>query len=591
MIQKYLSFSREIENRYEVLSLIQTQAVRRGGPTASTSVKRRSKARSVSACSAGGASSTVIEARLTVNDHHNLPHNGHQTYSQAFVAATSMSAVAAATALLPPQQPTRFRDMDLLLDMLGMDQQQQQTTVLEQQQTRLESSSNSNIATKIVNQTNGGSLVVSQSQDAYSDLLVMSPANSVEEDGAGSGYIAETLAIHLASMPSVAAMRSSRPRESNTQQQQIILQQRPTSVIVASSSFGSSLTDFGGGQVSSRDDGCKVSPDEAEGILGLVSLPVVGGNKPDIYRPVSSTASNNTKKMTHSGSSGSLSTMISAPTANLFSRTKAVTDSLFSFVSCGGTTATTTTTVAAGSSSTSGSVAEPIAAPFAAIAAKQQQQQPAVVARSEAAALNSALNSSSGRSFNFASAKEFTMEEDTLLRELFGDMADNGTELEKLSPYIGDVCVILKEPSNGENSGRGGVPSSMASTSNLPMDIQVIDFGPAGTGFDDYEIPVFGGGNHHGGGEYRVKSEPGLEVDLKDFPELLAPLTPSQETPLHQEDDEVGEVEDFGGLYSRSRRMPTTVPVKYEMDRSSPEAAGGLFWTQLQVWWCSYFLF
>ena len=183
------------------------------------------------------------------------------------------------------------------------------------------------------------------------------------------------------------------------------------------------------------------------------------------------------------------------------------------------------------------------------------------------------------------------MEEDTLLRELFGDMADNGTELEKLSPYIGDVCVILKEPSNGENSGRGGVPSSMASTSNLPMDIQVIDFGPAGTGFDDYEIPVFGGGNHHGGGEYRVKSEPGLEVDLKDFPELLAPLTPSQETPLHQEDDEVGEVEDFGGLYSRSRRMPTTVPVKYEMDQSSPEAAGGLFWTQLQVWWCSYFLF
>lgn len=591
----------EIENRYEILSLIQTQAVRRGGQSSvaggSAIKQRRPKMRSISAAGCESSRPVVAADQYKCQS---KPQHG-PSYSAADMA------VAPDTSILPPPAP-RFRDMDLLLDMLAMDQQtsiikDHEQTVLEQDSTtRLETNSTT---TTIINQTNGGTVVTAAAaappQDTtYSDLLAMSPSDSVEDEeegdgGNGSGrggYIAETLAIHLASMPSVAlraarqAARESAAAAAQQQQQQVILQQRPTSVIVASSTFCSTpvtAAEFGIGpakslSASERDESTaampttKFSADEAENILSMVSLPTVGvDSKPELYN-------------SHTGMKkvGSMSAL-TATTANLFNRPKAVTNSLFSFsTSAAATVASATVTAAVYGRDAQSSAGDLLAAAVAPQpAAKPAPAQPTIVAlapRSEPAVVEPCAGRSFGGSSSssgFLSAKEFSMEEDTLLRELFGDMAENGTELEKLSPYIGDVCVILKEPNNKTDARGGPVPSNSgppSTATTAPLDIQVIDFGPAGAGFDDdYEImPIFG--------DYsKVKSEPGLEVvDLKDFPELLAPLSPSQETPLHQEE------EDDLGDYFRKRQRPG-LPVRCDEDRGLlPEAAGGLFWNPSQ---------
>lgn len=586
--------------------------MRRGGAaTGSASLKRRPKARSTS-CSVAAAtvvsgSESRTPAAAAATEQHGVHHHLH---NQSFVESHRPEVVASAahdtaTMLQPP--PTRFRDMDLLLDMLANDQQQQRTK-LESSGSIIPVSATAVSTTTIVNQCSGGSV----SQDTYSDLLAMSPTNSVEEDGA---YIAETLAIHLASMPSRSAAREAARQYQQQQQQQIILQQRPTSVIVASSNFGSSLpaADFSGGSAKSTatvDSGRevrKVSAEEAEGIISLVSLPVLGDNgKPELYRAITNNSSGSgfhgllpqtglstsaaaaSKKMTSSSSSGALSSMINAPTANLFfNRPKPVTDTLFSFNNSSSSAATnTTTTLAGGIGGSVGSSTELLLEGVPSNATKTSAAPAAVVRSSEVAP------GPSGRIFSYPSGKEFSMEEDTLLRELFGDLADSGTELEKLSPYIGDVCVILKEPTSGGNGGSGqpsgSTPAAVTATTVVPMDIQVIDFGPAGSGFDDIEIPIFSVGGGCGGGnssDYKVKSEPGLEVDFKDFPELLiAPLTPSQETPLLQDDDNDEESE----VFRRRSKAPAAIvggqqqpPVKCEVDRGSPDS--GMFWTQLQV--------
>jgi hypothetical protein len=378
-----------------------------------------------------------------------------------------------------------------------------------------------------------------------------------------------------------AAAAAQQQQQLQQQQQQIILQQRPTSVIVASASFGSPLTaaDFGIGKQQQQSSAVKekqVSADEAESILSLVSLPMLGNNnKQELYR------SSSLKKLAGSSSSSSCSslatvatTMINAPTANLFNnRPKPITDTLFSFSAA---SATATSVGGGQDAATAGGPTDVFAVPAAAKPVVVQSAEPAAVAGPSG--IRAATLGGGGVNF-VTSAKEFSMEEDTLLRELFGDMAESGTEMEKLSPFIGDV-VVLKEPCNGEGvggRGGGGLPLPLSSHP-LPMDIQVIDFGPAGAGFDDYEIPMIFGG----GGEYKVKAEPGLEVDLKDFPELLAPLSPSQETPLHQE----GPGDGGGDIFRRRRTASTTgtvlPPVKCEVDRGSPEAQG-FFWSQLQV--------
>jgi hypothetical protein len=530
-----------------------------GSGAATTSLRRRVKGRSNSTCSSSGSSSSG-ESRLGGAFSGQSHHSSRNTYSGGSAAVVAGHEE---NTLLLQQPPTtavtvpRCREMDILFDMWAMEPQQQQ-------QEAKESDSIKNMPAKSNSTSRSGLGSNSVSPDSYADLLAMSPNR--EES---SAYIAETLAIHLASMPSRAQLQQQQQQQfllQQQQQQQVVLQQRPTSVIVASASFGSSTT-----SVPSAAYGKCVVPRENEELTDeftpltvLDNSNSIDGKDAELLREMTlrinpPVVGNNSKKMTTA-----LNPLIAAPTAQLFSRPKAVTDTLFSFnsnSSSQNTTATAKTTAAA------------VAAATELPAVKELPgKTPRAVAESTTAAVYG-----KGVLGPFpSSAKEFTMEEDTLLRELFGDMAENGTELEKLSPYIGDVCVILKDPVPSSSSLSGNAASgSGTATTVVPMDIQVIDFGPAGSGFDDIEIPLFGGG------EYKVKSEPGLEtiVDFKDFPELLSlggPLSPSQATPLYNN------TADGGDGFRRSGMKNT---VKYEMMepqlRGSTEA--GLFWTQIQV--------